>query len=109
MREQALAGARVIVNLNASPFHAGKTRERERMIATRASDNGVAVAYVNQVGGQDELVFDGNSLVLGPSGELIARGASMERGPGAGRHPRHAGNPDPAPRSSTAPPPRPGR
>jgi len=78
MREQALAGAQVIVNINASPFHAGKTRQRERMIATRASDNGVAVAYVNQVGGQDELVFDGNSIVLGPTGELIARGASME-------------------------------
>ncbi len=78
MRSQALAGARVIVNINASPFHAAKTRERERMLATRAADNGVAVAYVNQVGGQDELVFDGNSLVLGPGGELIARGASME-------------------------------
>ena len=78
MREQALAGARVVVNINASPFHAGKTRARERMIATRASDNGVAVAYVNQVGGQDELVFDGNSLVIGPTGELIARGASMD-------------------------------
>ncbi len=78
MREQALAGARVVVNINASPFHAGKTRTRERMIATRASDNGVAVAYVNQVGGQDELVFDGNSLVIGPTGELIARGASMD-------------------------------
>ena len=77
MREQALAGARVIVNINASPFHAGKTAARERMIATRASDHGVAIAYVNQVGGQDELVFDGNSLVFGPDGEVIARGASM--------------------------------
>ncbi len=77
MREQALAGARVIVNINASPFHAGKTADRERMIATRASDHGVAIAYVNQVGGQDELVFDGNSLVFGPDGEVLARGASM--------------------------------
>ena len=76
-RDAALAGAEVIVNLNASPFHAGKTRERERMLATRAADNRVAIAYVNQVGGQDELVFDGNSLVLGPRGELLARGASM--------------------------------
>jgi NAD+ synthase (glutamine-hydrolysing) len=67
----------VVVNINASPFHAGKTRARERMIATRASDNTVAVVYVNQIGGQDELVFDGNSLVLGPDGELLARGASM--------------------------------
>ena len=78
MREQALAGARVIVNINASPFHAGKTRQRERMLATRATDNAVVVAYVNQVGGQDELVFDGNSMVLDPTGEVIARGASME-------------------------------
>jgi len=77
MREQALAGARLIVNINASPFHAGKTAARERMVATRASDHGVAIAYVNQVGGQDELVFDGNSLVFGPDGEVIARGASM--------------------------------
>ena len=76
-RDAALAGAEVIVNLNASPFHAGKTRERERMLATRAADNRVAIAYVNQVGGQDELVFDGNSLVLGPRGDLLARGASM--------------------------------
>ncbi|MBM3140924.1 MAG: NAD+ synthase [Chloroflexi bacterium] len=74
---QALAGADLVVNINASPFHAGKTRDRERMIATRAADSTVAVAYVNQVGGQDELVFDGNSLVIGPEGEVIARGASM--------------------------------
>jgi len=73
----ALNGAQVIININASPFHAGKTRQRERMIATRAADNQVAIAYINQVGGQDELVFDGNSLVFGPGGELIARGASM--------------------------------
>jgi NAD+ synthase (glutamine-hydrolysing) len=78
MRDQALAGARLIVNINASPYHRGKTRERERMIATRASDNTVAIAYVNQVGGQDELVFDGNSFVMGPTGEMVGRGASME-------------------------------
>ncbi|MEZ4552709.1 MAG: NAD+ synthase [Dehalococcoidia bacterium] len=78
MRELALAGARVIVNINASPFHAGKPHVRERMVATRASDNTVAVAWVNQVGGQDELVFDGNSAVFGPDGEVVARGASME-------------------------------
>ena len=76
-RDAALAGAEVIVNLNASPFHAGKTRERERMLAVRAADNRVAIAYVNQVGGQDELVFDGNSLAIGPRGEMLARGASM--------------------------------
>jgi NAD+ synthase (glutamine-hydrolysing) len=78
MREQALAGARLIVNINASPYHAGKASARERMIATRATDNAVAVAYVNQVGGQDELVFDGNSFVLDPAGEEIARAASMQ-------------------------------
>lgn len=78
MRELALAGARVVVNINASPFHGGKPHFRERMVATRASDNTVAVAWVNQVGGQDELVFDGNSAVFGPDGEVIARAASME-------------------------------
>ncbi|MEE8337492.1 MAG: NAD+ synthase [Dehalococcoidia bacterium] len=78
MREQALAGARLIVNINASPYHAGKARARERMIATRATDNAVAIACVNQVGGQDELVFDGNSFVLDPSGAEIARAPSME-------------------------------
>ena len=76
-RDEALAGARLVVNINASPYHHGKTAVRERMVATRAADHTVAIAYVNQVGGQDELVFDGNSLVLGPDGELIARGASM--------------------------------
>ncbi len=77
MREQALAGAQLIVNINASPYHLGKTTQRERMIATRATDNAVAVAYVNQVGGQDELIFDGHSVIFDPAGEPIARGASM--------------------------------
>jgi len=76
-RDQALAGAQVILNLNASPFHAGKSRYRERMISTRAADNTVAVVYVNQVGGQDELLFDGNSLVVDAEGATIARGSSM--------------------------------
>ena len=75
--DEAIAGARVVVNINASPFHAGKTADRERMLATRASDNTVALAYVNQVGGQDELVFDGNSLILDATGQVLARGASM--------------------------------
>jgi NAD+ synthase (glutamine-hydrolysing) len=77
MREQALAGATVIVNINSSPFHFGKAAARETMLATRASDHGVVLCYVNQVGGQDELVFDGNSLVVGPRGDVLARGASM--------------------------------
>ncbi|MPZ98058.1 MAG: NAD+ synthase [Dehalococcoidia bacterium] len=77
MWDQALEGALVVVNINASPYHSGKTAGRERMVATRAADSTVAVAYVNQVGGQDELIFDGNSLVIGPEGEVMARGASM--------------------------------
>lgn len=75
--DAAIAGAKVVVNINASPFHYGKTRSRERMIATRAADNTVAIAYVNQVGGQDELVFDGNSFAVDATGELIARAASL--------------------------------
>ncbi|MBM4410023.1 MAG: NAD+ synthase [Chloroflexi bacterium] len=74
----AIAGAAVVVNINGSPFHAGKARDRERMLATRAADNTVALAYVNQVGGQDELVFDGNSVIFDASGVVVARGASME-------------------------------
>ncbi len=72
------AGAELIVNINASPFHAGKAAQRERMIATRAADNGVFVAYLNTVGGQDELVFDGASVVCAPDGSVIARGPSFE-------------------------------
>ncbi len=74
----AIAGAAVVVNINGSPFYAGKARDRERMLATRAADNTIALVYVNQVGGQDELVFDGNSIVVDASGEIIARAASME-------------------------------
>ncbi|MBS0182090.1 MAG: NAD+ synthase [Nitrospira sp.] len=73
-RVQAAAGAEVIVNINASPFHVGKGRSREQMLATRARESRVIVTYTNMVGGQDELVFDGNSLILDPSGNVIARG-----------------------------------
>jgi NAD+ synthase (glutamine-hydrolysing) len=75
---QALAGARIIINISASPYHAGKGRARERMLATRAEDNAVALAYVNLVGGQDELVFDGQSLVIDERGQTIARGKLFE-------------------------------
>jgi NAD+ synthase (glutamine-hydrolysing) len=75
---QALAGAEVIVNINGSPYHAGKQHFREEMLAARASDNAVFVCYVNLVGGQDELVFDGGSLVFDERGELIARAAQFE-------------------------------
>lgn len=71
---QAHAGAEVIININSSPYDTGKGATREEMIATRASDNGVIVVYVNLVGGQDELVFDGGSLVFNEQGVLVARG-----------------------------------
>ena len=77
-RTQAAAGAEVIVNINASPFHVGKSRFREQMLATRARENGVIVTYTNQVGGQDELVFDGNSLIVDQNGEVILRGKVFE-------------------------------
>lgn len=77
-RFQAAAGAEVIVNINASPFHLGKSRIREQMLATRARENGVALTYTNIVGGQDELVFDGNSVILDHRGEVIARGKAFE-------------------------------
>jgi NAD+ synthase (glutamine-hydrolysing) len=78
MTMQAHAGAEVIININGSPFHAGKGRFREDMIATRATDNGVIVAYLNLVGGQDELVFDGGSMIFDAQGELIARAKRFE-------------------------------
>jgi NAD+ synthase (glutamine-hydrolysing) len=71
---QALAGAELVVTINASPYHAGKGHQRERMIATRAADDVVALAFVNMVGGQDELVFDGGSLIVNERGEPVARG-----------------------------------
>lgn len=77
-RVQALAGAEVIININASPFHAGKREFRYRMIATRASDNAAIICHLNTVGGQDELVFDGNSMIIDQRGELLARAASFE-------------------------------
>tara|TARA_B100000686_G_C16749462_1_gene951547 strand:- start:712 stop:2094 length:1383 start_codon:yes stop_codon:yes gene_type:complete len=77
VRQLSLEGAQIILNLNASPFHSGKTEYRERMISTRATDNTVAIAYVNQVGGQDDLVFDGNSIVVDAKGNVIDRAASM--------------------------------
>ncbi|OLB52372.1 MAG: NAD+ synthase [Candidatus Rokuibacteriota bacterium] len=75
---QALAGAELVVNINGSPYHAGKARFREQMVATRAADDLVCVAYVNMVGGQDELVFDGASLIVNEHGECVARGRQFE-------------------------------
>ena len=78
MQDQCLAGAELIVNINGSPFHAGKSRQREQMLATRALDNLVATAYCNLVGGQDHLIFDGGSAVFGPGGQLRARAELFE-------------------------------
>jgi NAD+ synthase (glutamine-hydrolysing) len=75
---QAAGGAELVVNINASPYYANRLAERERMLATRASDASCALIYVNQVGGQDELVFDGASMVFDPHGELLARAAQFE-------------------------------
>ena len=74
----ALAGAHVVANISASPFHLGKGREREEMLAQRARDNVCWIAYVNAVGAQDELVFDGHSLVLDGEGEIVARAPAFE-------------------------------
>jgi NAD+ synthase (glutamine-hydrolysing) len=74
---QAAGGAEVNVNINGSPFHAGKHVERERMLATRAADASCALIYVNQVCGQDELVFDGGSMVFDAQGGLVARAAQF--------------------------------
>lgn len=70
---QAAAGAELMVNINASPYYAGRLGERERMLATRASDASTALVYLNCVGGQDELVFDGSSMVLDADGRVIVR------------------------------------
>ncbi|MBI2935955.1 MAG: NAD+ synthase, partial [Chloroflexi bacterium] len=75
---QRQAGAELIVNINGSPYHAGKGNFRQQMLATRASDNEVFVAYVNTVGGQDELVFDGASLIVDLNGNVVARGKQFE-------------------------------
>jgi NAD+ synthase (glutamine-hydrolysing) len=77
-RRQALAGAELIVTINGSPFHAGKAHYRETMLATRAVDDLVAVAFLNMVGGQDELVFDGGSVIFNERGECVARGRAFD-------------------------------
>jgi NAD+ synthase (glutamine-hydrolysing) len=75
--EAAGLGAGILLNISASPFHAGKGAEREAMLAKRAADNGLWVAYCNLVGGQDELVFDGRSVVIAPDGTVVARALSF--------------------------------
>jgi NAD+ synthase (glutamine-hydrolysing) len=79
VRTQALyGGAELIVNISSSPYHMGKVAFREKMISTRASDNLAIVAYCNLVGGQDELVFDGGSMIFDQTGDLIVRGKQFE-------------------------------
>ena len=77
-REQALGGASVLLNISASPYHRLKGASRERMLSVRASDYGCYVLFCNLVGGQDELVFDGHSVVFGPDGRLLARAKQFE-------------------------------
>ena len=74
----ALAGAQLIANISASPFHVGKDREREEMLQVRARDNTCFVALCNAVGGQDELIFDGHSVVIDDDGQVVARAAGFE-------------------------------
>ena len=76
---QRQAGAELIVNINASPFHAGKgAYRRDSIVGSRAAENGLYVAYLNTVGGQDELVFDGNSMICDPRGNVVARGPAFQ-------------------------------
>src|SRR3954464_1410216 len=77
-REQAIAGAGVLLNVSASPYHRLKGASRERMLGVRASDYGCYVVFCNLIGGQDELVFDGRSAVFDPDGHVIARARQFE-------------------------------
>ena len=74
----AAAGAKVLINLNASPFHQGKGPERQRLVADRARENGLPIVYVNQVGAQDELVFDGGSFAVNADGQVVAVAPDFE-------------------------------
>jgi NAD+ synthase (glutamine-hydrolysing) len=75
---QSVAGAELLININASPYGQGKAEFRRTMLSTRATDNAVFIAYVNMVGGQDELVFDGQSMVINPAGEVVGRAAQFK-------------------------------
>ena len=76
--EEVAAGARLVVNASASPYHRGKSRAREGLVVERARTNGAAFALCNAVGGQDELVFDGGSVVVAADGEVLARAAQFK-------------------------------
>ncbi|TAL25527.1 MAG: NAD+ synthase [Nitrospirae bacterium] len=77
-KAQAAAGAGIILNINASPYHMGKIHFRAEMLSQRASENNVVIAYLNTVGGQDELVFDGGSFVIDRKGAVVVRGRQFE-------------------------------
>ncbi|MFC2007667.1 NAD+ synthase [Chloroflexota bacterium] len=75
---QSRSGAEIIININASPYHYDKGDLREKMLAARAVENTSIITYTNMVGGQDELVFDGNSMILNEKGQLVARGKQFQ-------------------------------
>ncbi len=105
---EAEQGAQLIANPSGSPYHRGKGREREAMFAERARAYGTYFAFCNLVGGQDELVFDGQSLVVGPDGELLARAAQFEAGAARLRYPGAGGRralPSRSPTSTRSTPP----
>jgi NAD+ synthase (glutamine-hydrolysing) len=79
-RQAAAAGAQLLININASPFHAGKRHEREKVVARRSQQAGLPIMYVNLVGGQDELVFDGSSFVTSREGKVTQRAPACETG-----------------------------
>ena len=78
--ELGRGGADLVVNLNASPYNVGKAEARLAVVRDRAAESGATIAYVNQVGGQDELVFDGDSMVVAPDGTVVARAAQFTEG-----------------------------
>ncbi len=77
-KAQASSGAEILININGSPFHSGKGIDRENMLSDRAHDNNIFVAYLNMVGGQDELVFDGGSMIFNSKGSLILKASQFE-------------------------------
>jgi NAD+ synthase (glutamine-hydrolysing) len=78
IEKQALQGAKLILNINASPYHAGKIKEREEVVRKQAKKNNLFIVYTNLVGGQDELVFDGQSMAIDNQGKVISRGEAFK-------------------------------